>query len=145
MGFRLPELGPSVLPHHAALHKDALSMQWDAVTVADKGFAVGKMIGCTMAGRLEIRAISGNDGRASSRIHRASFTVDIRSVDLLAPSHHNAVGALFSPATIVPTNEKIVIAIMVEDERRLDGVHPSMPRRRILLSLGCVSDRKSVV
>ena len=33
-------------------------MQWDAVTVADKGFAVGKMIGCTMAGRLEIRAIA---------------------------------------------------------------------------------------
>lgn len=81
-----------------------------------------EMIDGTMAGCLISFLIAFDDERAASIEHRLTLAVEIGAGDLPASSDDHTVVALHAPTTVVVTDEEIVPALVLEDERSLDGI-----------------------
>ena len=85
-------------------------------------FWQSEMIDGTMTGCLVLLFVALDDKCATAFKHGPALPVEIRSRDLPASSDDHAVVALHAPATVVVTDEEIVPALVLEDERSLDGI-----------------------
>ena len=81
-----------------------------------------EMIDSTMTGCLISFLIAFDDERATSVEHGLAFTVEIGPGDRPASSDDHTVVALHAAATVVMTDKEIVPALVLEDERSLDGI-----------------------
>src|SRR5690242_3791738 len=65
--------------------------------------------------------ISCQDDGSSTLAHRHSCFVEIGSLDVLRSADHDAIVAFLAAAAIVEGYEEVKVAILFEDEGRLDG------------------------
>lgn len=90
--------------------------------MADKDIATAEIVCRTMACRLECGLIALYDRIAAAVGHVDAAVVAVRSFDVPASSDDHPVGALIAETAVVPADKQIIIAVMMEDERGLDGV-----------------------
>ena len=102
-----------------------------------------EMIDGTMAGCLVLLFVTLDDERTATIEHGLTLPVEIGTGDRPASSDDHAVVALHAPTTVVVTDEEIVPALVLEDERSLDGIRPGIGRsgigRKALGALGITS------
>ena len=81
-----------------------------------------EMVDGTMAGCLVLLFIALDDERTATIEHGLTLPIEIGTGDRPASSYDHTVVALHAPATVVVTDEEIVPALVLEDERGLDGI-----------------------
>ena len=94
----------------------------DAVAMTDKDVLTVEVVGRTVAGCLELLLIAFDKQVSTAITHVNALAVEVGTVDRLAASYCHAVIALRSLAAVIPRHKEVVIAAMLEDEWRFDGV-----------------------
>ena len=94
----------------------------DAVAMTDKDVLTVKVVSCTMTGCLELFFVAFDKQVTAAITHVAALAVEVGTVDSPAATNGYTVVALRTLAAVIPRYKEVVIAAMLEDEWRFDGV-----------------------
>ena len=108
----------------------------DAVTVTDEDVLAVEGIGGAVAGSLKGFLVALKEDHATTVAHVDAIRIEIRSLDTAATAYGHTVVALRALTAVVPGDEEVVPAVVLEDERRLDGVGTSEVGRGVLRGIG---------
>ena len=109
-------------PGDGTLDQDRGTLMGNAVTMTDEDVVSVEVIGSTVAGSLILFLIAFKEYVTTTVTHVDTLAVEIRSLNMAAATHGHAVVALRTLTTVVPGYKEIVPAVMLEDERCLDGI-----------------------
>ena len=101
--------------------------------MTDEDVLAVKVIGGTMACGFILLLVTLDDECATTLQHVATITVEVRSVNLTTAPHSHTIVALVALAAVVPRHEEVIIAVVLHDERCLNGIGASILRRWVRL------------
>ena len=119
-------------PRDGALDEHGGSIAGGAVAVTDEDVFAVEGVGCTVTGCFPFFLVAFQEEGATTVDHILAVAVEVGTVDGLAATYCHTVVALCSTTTVVPRNEKIVIAAVLEDEGGFDGVRACETRGGVL-------------
>lgn len=99
-----------------------------AVAVADEDVLVVEGVDGTVTCSLPLFLVTFQEEGAATIGHILTIAIHIGTVDGLAAPYGHAVVRLGTTTAIVPRHKKIIIAAMLEDEGRFDGVRTGKTR-----------------
>ena len=89
-----------------------------------------------MAGCLEGLLIALDEEVSTAIAHITSLTIEIGAFDALATAYGHTIGAFGTLTAVVPRDEEVIPAVVLEDEGCFDGVRSGKVGRRVLGGIG---------
>ena len=111
-------------------------MQGNAVAVTEEVVGGAKAIDGAVAGSIEVDLVALEEQGSASQPHVLAVAVEVGAFHRAATSHGNAVVALAALTAVVPGHEEVVPAVMLEDERCLDGIGSGIVGGGVLRRIG---------
>ena len=107
--------------------------------MADEDVLTVEGIGGAVACGFIVHLVAFDEQRAAAKTHVFSCLVEIWAFNALAATHCHTVVALASPTAVVPRHEEIIVVVVLQDKRCLDGIGAGMCRCGV--GLGCSGAR----
>ena len=109
---------PSIVsPADFSLHQQCRAIVCHAVAMAYEDVTIGEGVCGTMSGSLQRYPIATKERCSSTYSHILAIAVEIWPGNLAAPSYGHTVCALLATAAIVPADEQVVPAVLMEYEQ----------------------------
>ena len=108
----------------------------DAVAVTDEDVLTVQVISCAVACCLIFLLVAFEEDVTATVAHVNTLAVEVGAFDAAAATHRHTVVALGTLTAVVPGYEEVVPAVVLKDERCLDGVRTGEVGGGILRRIG---------
>lgn len=124
----LLQLWPTIVsPGDGTLDEQSDAILSRAVAVTDEDVLAVEGVGGTMASGLPLFLVAFQDDGTATVSHILAAAVEVGTVYRLAAPHGYSIVRLGTTTTVVPRHKEVVVAIVLEDERCLNGIRACIP------------------